>query len=96
MLRTEHALRGVHETLVRNDRGKLVSPLLSPEFTELTQDLWRVAPETKKVGHPAAFPVELARRVIKLYGWPGVASSIRSAVREQLRSQRCSSAVAPR
>jgi site-specific DNA-methyltransferase (adenine-specific) len=41
-------------------------------FTELTQDLWEVRPESaRRVGHPAPFPVELARRLIRLYAFPG-------------------------
>jgi len=56
-----------------DDDGKKVSPLVSSkDFTMLTQDLWTVSPENAgRIGHPAPFPVELARRVIQLYGWPG-------------------------
>ena len=41
-------------------------------FLALTQDLWPVAPESaQRIGHPAPFPVELAERLIRLYGYPG-------------------------
>jgi site-specific DNA-methyltransferase (adenine-specific) len=41
-------------------------------FVELTQDLWAVAPESaQRIGHPAPFPVELTRRLIRLYAFPG-------------------------
>src|SRR5262249_54390291 len=72
VFRTEHALRGAHDTFVA-DGDRRVSPLLSSAlFTELTQDVWRVAPESAtRLGHPAPYPVELVRRIIALYGWPG-------------------------
>ena len=41
-------------------------------FMELAQDHWVVAPESaRRVGHPAPFPVALARRLIDLYAYPG-------------------------
>ena len=41
-------------------------------FLALTQDLWQVAPESaQRIGHPAPFPLELAERLIRLYGYPG-------------------------
>jgi len=52
-----------------NPRGAK-SDLCSSEFTFGTSNLWRVNPETNRT-HPAAFPVELAGRLIKLYSWPG-------------------------
>jgi site-specific DNA-methyltransferase (adenine-specific) len=41
-------------------------------FMELAQDHWTVAPESaQRVGHPAPFPVQLAERLIRFYGWRG-------------------------
>jgi site-specific DNA-methyltransferase (adenine-specific) len=41
-------------------------------FMELSQDHWVIAPESaQRVGHPAPFPIELAKRLIDLYAYPG-------------------------
>ena len=49
------------------------SPLLDTEtFLELTRDLWVMQPTTQaRSGHPAAFPVSLPERLIRLYAYPG-------------------------
>ncbi len=69
-------LRDLHEYLLvfakqgfsRPDKG--VSDISSEEFMESTLSIWQIQPESaKKVGHPAPFPVELAKRVIKLYSY---------------------------
>jgi site-specific DNA-methyltransferase (adenine-specific) len=69
-------LRDLHEYLLvfakqgfsRPDKGE--SDISSEEFMESTLSIWQVQPESaKKVGHPAPFPVELAKRVIKLYSY---------------------------
>lgn len=40
------------------------------EFIKYTNGLWSITPESrKKIGHPAPFPVELPRRLIKLYSY---------------------------
>jgi modification methylase len=58
--------------LVRDPRGRLVSPWLSAErFTTLTQDLWTFGPARRDGGHPCPFPVELPLRLLQLFGWPG-------------------------
>jgi site-specific DNA-methyltransferase (adenine-specific) len=36
----------------------------------LCSTVWRVPP-ARRVGHPAPFPVEVARRCIRLSTWPG-------------------------
>jgi len=41
------------------------------EFLEYTKSIWKVAPETRTRLHPAPFPVELAKCVIKLYSFIG-------------------------
>lgn len=71
-------LRDMHEYLLvftkegfgRPDRGK--SDISRDEFMEATLSIWNIKPESaKKIGHPAPFPLELARRVIKLYSYIG-------------------------
>lgn len=41
------------------------------EFIDWSLALWRFAPETrmKKIGHPAMFPEELPKRLIKMLSW---------------------------
>jgi site-specific DNA-methyltransferase (adenine-specific) len=59
--------------LRRDDKGPH-SPWLesSDYFMELAQDHWTVAPESaQRIGHPAPFPVELVKRLVHFYGWPG-------------------------
>ncbi|HEY8531667.1 MAG TPA: site-specific DNA-methyltransferase, partial [Limnochorda sp.] len=68
-------LRDIHEYILvfskeRFDRprqGREVT-LGREEFLELTQSIWSFNPESaRRVGHPAPFPVELPRRLIRLY-----------------------------
>jgi site-specific DNA-methyltransferase (adenine-specific) len=52
--------------------GSKVSDITRDEFMEWTNGLWTFSGErTKKVGHPAPFPVELPRRCIKLFSYVG-------------------------
>jgi site-specific DNA-methyltransferase (adenine-specific) len=69
-------LRDLHEYLLvfakqdysRPDRG--ISTLEKDEFMASTLSIWDIPPESaKRIGHPAPFPVELARRVINLYSY---------------------------
>jgi len=69
-------LRDLHEYLLvfakqsysRPDQGE--STIDRDEFMAATLSVWEIQPESaKKVGHPAPFPVELARRVIQLYSY---------------------------
>jgi site-specific DNA-methyltransferase (adenine-specific) len=69
-------LRDIHEYLIvlvkddfsRPDAGE--STISGEEFMSSTLSIWDVPPESaKRVGHPAPFPVELAKRVIKLYSY---------------------------
>jgi len=47
------------------------SDLTAEEFQQWTFSTWFVQPETRNIGgHPACFPEELARRVIKLFSFP--------------------------
>ena len=71
-------LRDIHEYLLvfakgsysRADKG--VSDIGDAEFLQSTLSIWQIKPESaKKIGHPAPFPLELARRVIRLYSYVG-------------------------
>ncbi|HEX7393391.1 MAG TPA: site-specific DNA-methyltransferase, partial [Anaerolineaceae bacterium] len=54
----------------RPDPG--LSDLSGAEFMESTLSVWTIPPvSAKKIGHPAPFPIELAKRVIKLYSYVG-------------------------
>lgn len=43
------------------------------EFIDWAYGIWNIAPETrmKKIGHPAMFPIELPRRLLKMFSWKG-------------------------
>ena len=47
--------------------------ILRDEFIEWTNGLWTFRGQNKKgaLGHPAAFPIELPRRCIKLFSFVG-------------------------
>ena len=47
--------------------------LTKKEFIDWSLSLWTFAPETrqKKIGHPAMFPEELPKRLIKMFSWKG-------------------------
>lgn len=47
--------------------------ITAKEFKAATADVWRDIGTTSadRSGHPAAFPVRLAQRLIQLYTWPG-------------------------
>jgi site-specific DNA-methyltransferase (adenine-specific) len=40
-------------------------------WESLCSTVWHLAPARRDGGHPAPFPVELARRAIRLSTWPG-------------------------
>ncbi len=63
----------VPENTLQRDAKGAYSPFLPSElFLALTQDLWAIAPESaQRIGHPAPFPIALAERLIRLYGYPG-------------------------
>lgn len=71
--RSCHEQRMPDDVLVDDGTGRRVSPWLDQDrFLTYTQSVWQIAPESaKRVGHPAPFPVELAERLLRLYGWPG-------------------------
>lgn len=54
----------------RRPRGERRTDIERAEFLEWTLGVWEFAGENpKKVGHPAPFPLELPRRLIKLYSY---------------------------
>ena len=69
-------LRDIHEYILVFSKDSLSRPKLQgrnstitkEDFLELTKSIWRFQSESaKQIGHPAPFPVELARRCIELY-----------------------------
>ncbi len=71
-------LRDVHEYILvlakqdysRPDRGE--SDIERDDFLEATLSVWNIRPESaRRIGHPAPFPVELARRAIQLFTFTG-------------------------
>lgn len=70
-------LRDVHEYIMVYSKEQLKLPkpakqaqsdITPKEFTEYTKSIWSFGTESaKRIGHPAPFPVELPRRLIKLY-----------------------------
>lgn len=71
-------IRDIHEYLLifvkgsfeRKEKGK--STITPQEFVEYTLSVWDIPPEqARKVKHPAPFPLELAKRVIKLFSYEG-------------------------
>lgn len=66
--RHEYVLVACKAQFARNRKG--VSTITSEEFTKYTQSIWDIAPaHASRVGHPAPFPLELPRRLIKLYSY---------------------------
>ena len=71
------SLRGMHEFIViAGKNGKFfrkdsaVKDVWTKEdFLKCTLEIWNFTPETDKIGHPAPFPLELPRRLIKLYSY---------------------------
>lgn len=72
-------LRDVHEVCLCYSKGRFdragrggAGDMTAAEFAAATQSVWDIRPESaSRVGHPAPFPVELPRRFIRLYTWPG-------------------------
>ena len=63
----EHLLVFSQGTMTREGSG---SKLDKREFYEYSKDLWHMYHEpNRNIGHPAPFPVELPRRLIKLYSF---------------------------
>ena len=69
-------LRDVHEYILifckemysMQNLHKKKSTITKEEFMEYTKSVWKFSAErASKIGHPAPFPVELPKRLIKLY-----------------------------
>lgn len=66
----EYLLVFAKETYARQDGGQADIP--AEEFMAATLSVWEIPSESaRRVGHPAPFPVALARRVIQLYTFVG-------------------------
>lgn len=72
-------LRDVHEYILifckgsyTRDRGHRANDISRDEFLEYTKSVWEFpAVSARKIGHPAPFPEELPKRLIKLYSFVG-------------------------
>lgn len=71
-------IRDLHEYLLVFSKGrwdrvvKGQADVSKEEFMETTLSVWNIKPESaKRVGHPAPFPVELPRRLIRFLTYPG-------------------------
>ena len=71
-------LRDVHEYILifsKGDYKRQRTPenqntITKEEFMEFTKSVWTMKSESaRKIGHPAPFPIELPRRLIKLYSF---------------------------
>lgn len=49
--------------------NKGISTIEREEFIEWTNGLWSFKAQTKKIGHPAPFPIELPDRCIKMFSY---------------------------
>ncbi|MCI4345908.1 MAG: site-specific DNA-methyltransferase [Thermoplasmata archaeon] len=43
--------------------------ITGPEFQRFSDGFWEIPPETRRKGHPAPFPEELIRRLVKFYSY---------------------------
>ena len=73
-------LRDVHEYLLvfskdsfkLEPEGEGKPDIANEQFVQYTRSIWQFPTESaNKVGHPAPFPLELPRRLIRLYSYPG-------------------------
>lgn len=74
-------LRDVHEYILVFSKGRFGRPVPEgskrftserDDFLQNTKSVWSFSTvSARKIGHPAPFPVELPRRLIELYTFPG-------------------------
>lgn len=73
-------LRDLHEKVLIYSKGRLdrhpskgkAKTMSSSDFMDYTLSVWKIPPASaKRIGHSAPFPVELPRRLIELYTFPG-------------------------
>ena len=67
----EYIMVFANDTLKLQDKGE--TDLIPDEFKKWAFSVWKITGETKmqEIGHPAMFPVELPRRLIKMLSWKG-------------------------
>ena len=66
----EYCLVFSKDSMKNSTKGE--STIKKEEFMESTLSIWNISPaRAKKIGHPAPFPVELAKRFINLYSFKG-------------------------
>ncbi len=72
------SIRDLHEYILVFSKGRWDkvsegrSGITATEFMESTLSVWFIPPASaKRIGHPAPFPVDLAKRVINLYSHVG-------------------------
>lgn len=63
----EYILIFAKDSLKLQKPGK--TDLIKSEFIDWSYGLWNIKPETKKIGHPAPFPVEIPLRCMKMLSW---------------------------
>ena len=64
----EYCLVFSKDSMKNSTKGE--STIKKEEFMESTLSIWNISPaRAKKIGHPAPFPVELAKRFINLYSF---------------------------
>lgn len=64
----EYCLVFSKDSMKNSSKGE--STIEKEEFMESTLSIWNISPaRAKKIGHPAPFPVELAKRFINLYSF---------------------------
>ena len=72
-------IRSTHEFIYvfskeqfRLDGDSELSDMTPEEFNEYTFSTWSIQPETSRnIDHPVPFPIELVKRIIKLYSYRG-------------------------
>lgn len=63
----EYILVFAKEFLKLQNKGQ--TDLKRQEFIDWSLGIWRFNPETKKIRHPAPFPIELPQRCMKMLSW---------------------------
>jgi site-specific DNA-methyltransferase (adenine-specific) len=68
----EYILVFSKKSFTRGVKANMKSTMTKEEFIEYTKSVWYIGAESAtKIGHPAPFPIELPKRLIKLYSFEG-------------------------
>ncbi|MGP6207709.1 DNA-methyltransferase [Cuniculiplasma sp. SKW3] len=68
----EYILVFSKKSFTRGIKNNMKSTITKEEFMEYTKSIWSIGAESAtRIGHPAPFPMELPRRLIKLYSFEG-------------------------